>query len=115
MSLANPSRRSFLKTAVIGGTTIYIAPLGSKAYAALFEQQLLTPVQWNAADGRARFRIDGIAKVTGSKIFARDIRARDLPNWPHEQSHALILRATQADRSYAGLEDRKSTRLNSSH
>src|SRR5690606_29967353 len=61
MSLANPSRRSFLKTVAIGGTTLYIAPLGSKAYAALFEQQLLTPVQWNAADGRARFRIDGIA------------------------------------------------------
>jgi len=104
MSLANPSRRSFLKTVAIGGTTLYIAPLGSKAYAALFEQQLLTPVQWNAADGRARFRIDGIAKVTGSKIFARDIRARDLPNWPHEQSHALILRATRADRQYAGLD-----------
>jgi len=104
MTLASPSRRSFLKTAVIGGTTVYIAPLGSKAYAALFEQELLTPVQWNAADGRASFRIDGIAKVTGSKIFARDIRARDLPNWPREQSHALILRATLADRAYAGLD-----------
>jgi len=104
MTLASPSRRSFLKTVVVGSTTVYIAPLGSKAYAALFEQELLTPVQWNAASGRAGFRIDGIAKVTGSKIFARDIRARDLPNWPRDQSHALILRATLADRAYAGLD-----------
>src|SRR5690606_13410420 len=104
MRLASPSRRSFLKTAAIGATTVYIAPLGSKAYAALFEEQLLTPVEWNPASGHARFRIDAIAKVTGSKIFARDIRSRDLPNWPREQSHALILRTTLADRVYAGLD-----------
>jgi hypothetical protein len=25
----------------------------------------------------------------GAKVFARDIRARDMPHWPQQQSHAL--------------------------
>src|SRR5690606_17348825 len=82
----------------------YIAPFGSAAYAALFEQKLLTPMRWDPATGLAQFRVDGIAKVTGSKIFARDIRSRDLPNWPDQQSHALILRATKADVLYTGFD-----------
>ncbi|MGB3290860.1 MAG: molybdopterin cofactor-binding domain-containing protein [Burkholderiaceae bacterium] len=98
------SRRQFLKAASIAGISTYIAPFGSPAYAALFEQKLLTPMRWDPATGLAGFRIDGVAKVTGSKIFARDIRARDLPNWPDQQSHALILRATRADAIYTGFD-----------
>lgn len=45
-----------------------------------------------------------MAKVTGDKVFARDIRSRDMPHWPKEQSHAFILRTTKADRSYAGFD-----------
>ena len=98
------SRRRFLKTTTIAGITAYIAPFGSSAYAALFEQKLLTPVRWDPGTGKAQFRVDGIAKVTGSKIFARDIRSRDLPNWPDQQSHALILRTTRADAVYQGFD-----------
>lgn len=104
MARTKLSRRQFLKAASIAGITTYIAPFGSPAYAALMEQKLLTPMQWDPATGLARFRVDGIAKVTGSKIFARDIRARDLPNWPDQQSHALILRATRADARYTGFD-----------
>src|SRR5262249_57868808 len=43
-------------------------------------------------------------KVTGEKVFARDIRARDMPHWPRQQSHALVLRVSMADRSYAGFD-----------
>ena len=42
--------------------------------------------------------------MTGEKVFARDIRARDMPHWPQQQSHALVLRATSADRSNAGFD-----------
>ncbi len=104
MASTTVSRRQFLKAATIAGITTYIAPFGSPVYAALFEQKLLTPMQWDPATGQARYRVDGIAKVTGSKIFARDIRARDLPNWPDQQSHALILRATRADALYTGFD-----------
>ncbi|SPA18193.1 putative xanthine deshydrogenase [Cupriavidus taiwanensis] len=100
----NPSRRTFLKASVVAGVSVYIAPIGGKAFAALFEDKILTPVQWDAKAGAPRFRIDGIAKVTGAKVFARDIRSRDMPHWPQQQSHAFILRATQADRVYTGFD-----------
>src|SRR5690606_296161 len=104
MTISKLSRRQFLKTATLAGITTYIAPFGSTAYAALFEQKLLTPMRWDPSSKLAQFRVDGIAKVTGSKIFARDIRARDLPNWPDAQSHALILRTTKADMVYTGFD-----------
>lgn len=104
MSDLNMSRRQFLQTTSVAGIATYIATLGSPAWAALFEQKLLTPMPWDPATGKARFRVDGIAKVTGSKIFARDIRARDLPNWPDAQSHAFMLRTTRADAVYSGFD-----------
>jgi CO/xanthine dehydrogenase Mo-binding subunit len=98
------SRRGFLKASMLAGVAVYVAPFGSRAFAALFEEKLLTPVKWDSATGAPKFRIDGIAKVTGSKVFARDIRAADMPHWPQQQAHALILRTTQADRLYEGFD-----------
>lgn len=97
------SRRSFLKTTVMAGISVYLAPVGSRAFAALFEEKILTPVEWDARTGQPRFRIDGIAKVTGAKVFARDMRASDMPHWPQQQAHALILRTTRADCVYEGF------------
>jgi CO/xanthine dehydrogenase Mo-binding subunit len=94
------SRRQLL----IGGIAVYLAPLGSKAYAALVDERLLTAPAWNAGDNKLTYRIDGPSKVTGGKVFARDIRARDMPHWPQQQAHALILRTTLADRLYAGFD-----------
>ena len=31
-------------------------------------------------------RIDGLPKVKGEKIYARDLRARDMPGWPRRPS-----------------------------
>ena len=102
MNLLHPSRRQVMGASLIGGIAVYLAPLGSRAFAALFEEQLLTRPAWN--DGVLKYRIDGTSKVTGEKLFARDIRARDMPHWPQQQSHALVLRVTMADRSYAGFD-----------
>jgi CO/xanthine dehydrogenase Mo-binding subunit len=99
-----PSRRQVLRASLIGGIAVYLAPLGSRAFASLFERQLLTRPDWNGRDGILKYRIDGTSKVTGEKVFARDIRARDMPHWPQQQSHALVLRTTRADRSYAGFD-----------
>ncbi len=104
MSNFNPSRRRFVKSAVIAGVSVYLAPLHSRAYAALFEEKILQSPQWDAENKRIRFRIDGKAKVMGQKVFARDIRASDMPHWPQKQAHAFILRVTKADRLYAGLD-----------
>jgi CO/xanthine dehydrogenase Mo-binding subunit len=104
MSGLRPSRRQVLRASLIGGVAVYLAPLGSKAFASLFEEQLLTRPDWNGRDGVLKYRIDGTSKVTGAKVFARDIRPRDMPHWPQQQSHALVLRATKAGRRYAGFD-----------
>ncbi|MCE4540068.1 molybdopterin-dependent oxidoreductase [Pelomonas sp. P7] len=59
---------------------------------------------WSGGPGRARFRIDGLAKVTGQKIYARDFRAADMPGWPRAERMALILRATRPGLAFAGLD-----------
>src|SRR5262245_58459238 len=94
------SRRRLL----IGGVAVYVAPLGSRAYAALFDERLLTAPAWSSANNSLKYRVDGTVKVTGGKVFARDSRARDMPHWPQVQAHALALRVTQADRIYAGFD-----------
>jgi CO/xanthine dehydrogenase Mo-binding subunit len=93
-----------LRASLLGGIAVYVAPFGTCAFAALFEDSLLTRPAWNSADGVLKYRVDGISKVTGEKVFARDIRARDMPHWPAQQAHALALRVTKADRRYAGFD-----------
>jgi CO/xanthine dehydrogenase Mo-binding subunit len=104
MTRLRPSRRQMLRASLIGGIAVYLAPFGTRAFASLFEQALLTRPSWNGHDGELKYRVDAIAKVTGKKVFARDIRARDMPHWPHQQAHALALRVIVADRRYAGFD-----------
>ncbi|MBV8510076.1 MAG: molybdopterin-dependent oxidoreductase, partial [Xanthobacteraceae bacterium] len=99
-----PSRRQVLRASLIGGIAVYLAPLGGRANAALFGDGGLSRPAWNSRDSTLKYRIDGISKVTGEKVFARDIRARDMPHWPQQQGHALVLRVTKADRPYAGFD-----------
>ena len=98
------NRRNFLRFSVISGVGVWLAPLHNNALSALFEDKILTPVQPAGAAGPARFRVDGTAKVAGKKVFAFDIRARDMPHWPQQQAHAFFLRATRTDRLFAGLD-----------
>lgn len=64
---------------------------------------ITTPPSWSGGPGKARFRIEGIAKVTGQKIYARDFRARDMPGWPSTERVAMIIRATDATRLFLGI------------
>jgi len=98
------SRRQVLRYGLVAGVAVYVAPLGSRAYAALLDERLLTAAAWNGRSDSLKYRIDATSKVTGGKVFARDIRARDMPHWPQQQAHALILRTTLADRLYAGFD-----------
>ncbi|MEZ0469184.1 xanthine dehydrogenase family protein molybdopterin-binding subunit [Luteimonas sp. B3_2_R+30] len=101
---ARLSRRDFLKCSVIAGVSVYVAAPGSGALAALFEEERLRPLPWDAKTGRVRYRVDATAKVTGEKIFSFDMRSRDLPGWPSTQAHAMLLRTTSADHRYAGFD-----------
>lgn len=104
MGITNLSRRGFLKTAVIAGITVYLAPLNSEAYEALFTEKVLDVPHWDPKTKRVKFRMDAVAKATGNKVFAMDIRARDMPHWPQQQAHAFILRVTEADKVFKGFD-----------
>ena len=97
------SRRNFLQTAASTAVAILVIPL-HKALAELQSVPQHQPPNW-IRDGKIRFRQDGIPKVTGKKVFAIDIRARDMPGWPDTQSHALLLRADRADRRFDGVNE----------
>ncbi len=101
---ARLSRRDFLKCSVVAGISVYVAAPGSAALAALFERERLRPMPWDPRSGKIGYRTDATAKVSGEKIFGFDMRARDLPGWPQQQSHAMLLRTTLADRAYQGFD-----------
>lgn len=105
MSHPEISRRAFLRGSIIAGIGVTLAPLGSRAFAALFEEQVTqSPQPWFTRAGQARGRIDGVSKACGAKVFARDIRAKDMPGWPVQQGHAMLLKATKTDRLYASFD-----------
>lgn len=95
------SRREFLTSSIMAGVAVQINFLRPAEALPLPEQ--LDP-SWIGADGRPKHRLDAIAKVTGSKVFARDFRARDMPGWPQTQSHAFLIRATKADRTFESID-----------
>ncbi|TXB71306.1 molybdopterin-dependent oxidoreductase [Paracoccus aurantiacus] len=96
------SRRQFLATAAALGVIATVRPIG-QAQAAMMPSPVGQDAGW-FADGKLRYRRDGMAKVTGSKVFAVDMRARDLDGWPDEQSHAMTIHIPRADRVYEGLD-----------
>ncbi|HIP22606.1 MAG TPA: hypothetical protein EYG79_03260, partial [Rhodobacteraceae bacterium] len=52
--------------------------------------------------GHATQRIDGLAKVTGQKVFARDFSAADM-GWQGAQWYALFARAISTSQVFSGL------------
>ncbi|MGC8107747.1 twin-arginine translocation signal domain-containing protein, partial [Salmonella enterica] len=57
------SRRGFLQAASIAGVSVWVAPLASQAYAALFEDRVLGSVAREPATQLPRMRLDGRSKV----------------------------------------------------
>ena len=98
------SRRDFVKSATASGIALSITPLAIAAEPSFAARETLPGRQgWNpAATGAGR--IDGVAKVTGAKLYASDFRAVDLPGWPAKTSHAMFLRAADATHVYEGLD-----------
>jgi CO/xanthine dehydrogenase Mo-binding subunit len=99
-----PSRREFVKWVTASGIALSMSRLGS-AEPAGFRARTTLPgrEKWNpAANGAGR--IDGVAKVTGAKLYASDFRATDLPGWPPATSHAILVRAPDATHVYTGMD-----------
>src|ERR1700687_3443508 len=99
-----PSRREFVKWVTASGIALSLSRLASAEEPGFAARETLPGRQrWNpAATGAGR--IDGVAKVTGAKLYASDFRAADLPGWPADTSHAMLIRATDAKHVYGGID-----------
>lgn len=96
---AGISRRDLLLAAAALGVSVSVTRLGE----ARSLREGSHPAHW-AEGGKARFRQDGVRQVTADKVFGMDMRARDMPGWPQQQSHAFLLRTPRADRAWLGLD-----------
>jgi CO/xanthine dehydrogenase Mo-binding subunit len=98
------SRREFVQLTASSGIALTISPLAIAEEPGFSARETLPGRQrWNpAATGAGR--IDGVPKVTGSKLYAADFRAADMPGWPSETSHAILVRAPDATHVYTGLD-----------
>src|SRR5580692_1207888 len=98
------SRREFVKWGMASGIVFSLSRL-APAQEPLFAARETLPGRgrWNpAAAGMGR--IDGVAKVSGAKLYASDFRAADLPGWPANTSHAILVRAPDATHVYTGID-----------
>jgi CO/xanthine dehydrogenase Mo-binding subunit len=87
--------------AVAGGITLGVSRIGlAEIPGFLAHETLPGRGVWTPTVGR----IDGIAKATGAKLYASDFRAADLPGWPADTSHALLVRAADATHIYSGFD-----------
>lgn len=99
------TRREFLKgTAAAGAAGLLVSTLDFGRMAPSFAATMDPPGGWSGTPGQARYRIDGLAKVTGQKIYARDFQPIDLPDWPTKYRHALVVCAPFVDYVYDGLD-----------
>src|SRR6202011_1663083 len=98
------SRREFMTLATASGIALSLSRLAIAEEPGFAARETLPGRKaWNpAATGIGR--IDGVAKVTGAKLYASDFRAADLPNWPQATSHAMLIRAADATHVYDGLD-----------
>ena len=99
-----PSRREIVKWLTASGIVLSLSRPGSTEEIGFAVRETLPGRQnWNpAANGAGR--VDGVAKVTGAKLYASDFRAADLPGWPTNTSHAMLIRAPDAIHVYTGMD-----------
>ncbi|SMX44437.1 xanthine dehydrogenase family protein molybdopterin-binding subunit [Actibacterium lipolyticum] len=96
------SRRRFLETASGAVALTVLSPSGMG--------------QAQTADGTVPFttetpgvatqRIDGLKKVTGQKVFARDHTFKDMKDWKGKPHYAMYLRALTTEKVFKGIDRR---------
>ena len=98
------SRRSFIQGLAAGGIAFSLSRAGSAAEPTFEAYETLPGRRRVNPAARGLGRIDGVAKVTGAKLYASDFRAADMPGWPLETAHALLVRSPDASHLYEGLD-----------
>src|ERR1700712_1989565 len=98
------SRREFVKWLSAGGISVSLSHLASAAGVPFAAHETLPGRQNFNPAAKGAGRVDGVAKVTGAKLYASDFRAADMPGWPAHTSHALLVRAPDATPVYIGMD-----------
>lgn len=103
------SRRDFLKGGALAGTVyVTVNYMGFADAAPVQPTPDAQPTEvsefWKRDTSTVPYRYDGHAKVMGKKIYARDLRARDIAGWPQSEQRVVILRAHHVDRIFIGLD-----------
>jgi CO/xanthine dehydrogenase Mo-binding subunit len=102
--LVRTSRRDFVKLLTSSGIALSVSRLASAENVPFSARETLPGRQQFNPAANGAGRIDGVVKVTGSKLYAGDFRAADLPGWPAKTSHAMLIRATDATHLYDALD-----------
>jgi hypothetical protein len=98
------SRREFVTSITASGIALSMSRLAIAEEPSFAERETLPGRQrWNPAAG-GRGRIDALPKVTGAKLYASDFRAADLPGWPQNTSHAMLIRTADATHVLMGID-----------
>ena len=95
------SRRDLIKWGTVSGIALSMSRLADAQTPNFLERETLPG---RGIRNPATGRVDGAAKATGAKLYASDFRAADLPGWPAETHHALLVRSPNASRVYQGLD-----------
>ncbi|UWQ98597.1 molybdopterin-dependent oxidoreductase [Rhodobacteraceae bacterium S2214] len=95
------SRRRFLQTSAGIVVASFLPPPSSAGQAS----QAQVGNTASPSPGVATQRIDGVAKVTGQKVYARDFSAADMGTpWPTKQCYAMFLRALTTEQVFLGIK-----------
>lgn len=108
------TRRTFLKAMGSGAFTMSVSSItafsaASPAAGAATDAHSAPPAPTGAPDwapepGKARWRIEGVSKVTGAKLYARDYKARDFDGWPKEENWLYALRCNCVDKNFEDFD-----------
>ena len=100
-------RRAFLKTSV-AAVAVTILPIAAFGAAPGFDAREAMPpgdaADWRRTPSTAGWRIEGVPKVTGAKLYAADFRAADMPGWPPDTAHALLLKTSDATHVFESID-----------
>ncbi|UZE47528.1 xanthine dehydrogenase family protein molybdopterin-binding subunit [Rhodopseudomonas sp. P2A-2r] len=99
-----PSRRAFVKWMTAGGISLSLSRLAQAEDIAFDTRETLPGRNAFNPAAKGAGRVDGVAKVTGAKLYASDFRAADMPGWPSTTSHAVLIRAPDATHVYIGMD-----------
>jgi CO/xanthine dehydrogenase Mo-binding subunit len=98
-------RRAFLTTSLIAGVAVIVRPLAGVSQSPAFDtRETASGSAGRRTAATAARRIDGLPKVTGAKLYAADFRAQDMPGWPRDTAHAMLLKIPDATHVFEGID-----------